>query len=109
AGGGAEEWDIARPARCFARMEYEEEAHVTDMHRRTNEAASLKPGETPLSPPEHRGNAEQALGSAKVRHSAEYYVPIEHHNPMELFASTVIYERDGKLTIYDKTQGVENV
>ncbi len=28
---------------------------------------------------------------------------------MELYASTVIFEGDGKLTIYDKTQGVQNV
>ena len=41
--------------------------------------------------------------------SAEYQIPIEHHNPMELFASTVIFEADGNLTVYDKTQGVQNV
>src|SRR5438552_11360228 len=34
---------------------------------------------------------------------------MEHHNPMELYASTGIYGRDGKLNIYDKTQGVQNV
>jgi xanthine dehydrogenase YagR molybdenum-binding subunit len=28
---------------------------------------------------------------------------------MELYASTVIFRNDGKLTIYDKTQGVQNV
>ena len=28
---------------------------------------------------------------------------------MELYAATVIYEDDGKLTVYDKTQGVQNV
>jgi len=28
---------------------------------------------------------------------------------MELYASTVIFEKDGKLTIFDKTQGVQNV
>jgi xanthine dehydrogenase YagR molybdenum-binding subunit len=28
---------------------------------------------------------------------------------MELYAATAIYEADGKLTIYDKTQGVQNV
>src|SRR4029079_2108345 len=39
----------------------------------------------------------------------EYYVPIEHHNPMELYASTVVHEPGGKLTVYDKTQGVQNV
>ncbi|MGH7247120.1 MAG: xanthine dehydrogenase family protein molybdopterin-binding subunit, partial [Pseudomonadota bacterium] len=46
---------------------------------------------------------------AEVRVHGEYFVPIEHHNPMELYASTAIFERDGKLTIYDKTQGVQNV
>ena len=44
-----------------------------------------------------------------MRHDGEYYVPIEHHNPMELYASTVIWHDDGKLTVYDKTQGVQNV
>jgi xanthine dehydrogenase YagR molybdenum-binding subunit len=44
-----------------------------------------------------------------VRHAGEYYVPIEHHNPMELYASTVIWDGDRKLTVYDKTQGVQNV
>ena len=28
---------------------------------------------------------------------------------MELYASTVIFEAGGKLTVYDKTQGVQNV
>ena len=52
---------------------------------------------------------EAALAAAAARHDGEYYVPIEHHNPMELYASTVIVENDGKLTVYDKTQGVQNV
>ena len=51
----------------------------------------------------------KAFAAAEVRHEAEYYVPIEHHNPMELFASTVIWDGGGKLTVYDKTQGVQNV
>src|SRR5262249_31329223 len=50
-----------------------------------------------------------AFTAAALRHDAEYSVPIEHHNPMELFASTVIVEPGGKLTVYDKTQGVQNV
>ncbi len=51
----------------------------------------------------------KAFAAAKVRHEAEYFIPIEHHNPMELFAATVIWNGDGKLTVYDKTQGVQNV
>jgi xanthine dehydrogenase YagR molybdenum-binding subunit len=60
-------------------------------------------------PPKTRGTPEKALAAALVRHDGEYYVPIEHHNPMELYASTAIYEKGGKLTVYDKTQGVQNV
>jgi xanthine dehydrogenase YagR molybdenum-binding subunit len=67
------------------------------------------PIEALFTPPKTRGRPEQALAAAAVRHAGEYYVPIEHHNPMELYASTVIYDSDGKLTVYDKTQGVQNV
>ena len=105
----AEEWEIARFAASLVRVEYKQEAHVTDLHQQRDAAVPLKPEATPFNPPKSRGKARQAFAAAKVRHEAEYYVPIEHHNPMELYASTVIYGRDGKLTIYDKTQGVQNV
>jgi xanthine dehydrogenase YagR molybdenum-binding subunit len=49
------------------------------------------------------------LAAAAVRQEGEYFVPIEHHNPMELYAATAIFEGNGKLTVYDKTQGVRNV
>jgi xanthine dehydrogenase YagR molybdenum-binding subunit len=62
-----------------------------------------------FTPPKPRGDVAAALAAAEVRHGGEYYVPIEHHNPMELYASTVIWDGGGKLTVYDKTQGVQNV
>jgi len=109
----AEESEIARFAASLARVEYEEEVHATDLYHQRGAAFALEspanPAENPFAPPKPRGAATQALAAAEVRHSGEYFVPIEHHNPMELFASTVIYERDAKLTVYDKTQGVQNV
>ncbi len=109
----AEEPEIARFAAALVRVEYGKEAHVTDLHRRRQAAIALaspaNPAENPFAPPKPRGAAEQAFAAASARHRGEYYVPIEHHNPMELFASTVIFEGDGKLAIYDKTQGVQNV
>jgi xanthine dehydrogenase YagR molybdenum-binding subunit len=59
-----------------------------------------------LSPAKPRGDAVMAYAAAEVRHEGSYSIP---HNPMELFASTVIWEGKGKLTDYDKTQGVQNV
>jgi xanthine dehydrogenase YagR molybdenum-binding subunit len=109
----AEESEIARFAASLVRVEYDKEAHVTDLRRQRDTAFALEapanPAENPFAPPKPRGTAEHAFAAAEVHHRGEYYVPIEHHNPMELYASTVIFEGDGKLTIYDKTQGVQNV
>jgi xanthine dehydrogenase YagR molybdenum-binding subunit len=110
---GAETSEIARSAASLVRVEYETEAHVTDIYRQRDAATPVKPPSNPIealfTPPKQRGTPEEALAAAAVRHQGEYYVPIEHHNPMELFASTVIYDGSGKLTVYDKTQGVQNV
>jgi xanthine dehydrogenase YagR molybdenum-binding subunit len=105
----AEELEIARFAVSLVRVEYNVEAHVTDLHRQRDMAFALQPGEDPFGPQKPRGTPEPAFAAAETRHRAEYYAPIEHHNPMELYASTVVFEPDGKLTVYDKTQGVQNV
>jgi xanthine dehydrogenase YagR molybdenum-binding subunit len=99
----AEDSETAKFAASLVRVEYEQEAHVTDLQQRLDEAKAID------TPPKPRGNADKALGTAAVRHEGEYFIPVEHHNPMELFASTVIWGADGKLTVYDKTQGVQNV
>ena len=43
-----------------------------------------------------------------MRVDAEYSMPVEHHNPMEPFAATAVWEGDGRITVYDKTQGPQN-
>ena len=98
----AEDWETARVAASQVRIEYQKEPHVTDLHAERSRAFAIDAPEKP------RGDAEKAFASAAVRHAAEYSIPTEHHNPMELFASTAIWEA-GQLTVYDKTQGVQNV
>ncbi len=109
----AETSEVARYAASLVKVEYEAEAFVTDVFRERDKAVPVgtpaNPMEAMFMPPKARGTPDQALAAAAVRHEAEYYIPIEHHNPMELFASTVIFEKGGKLTVYDKTQGVQNV
>jgi xanthine dehydrogenase YagR molybdenum-binding subunit len=105
----AEEWEIARFAASLVRVEYKDETHVTDVNRQRDDAIALDPGGNPFAPPRPRGTAERELAAAELRHQGEYYVPIEHHNPMELYASTAMGDGDGKLTVCDKTQGVQNV
>jgi xanthine dehydrogenase YagR molybdenum-binding subunit len=109
----AETSEAARFAASLVKVEYQQEPHVTDLDRARGAAkpipAPANPEEAMFAPPKPRGDAERALAAATVRHDAEYYVPNEHHNPMELYASTAVFESDGKLTVYDKTQGVQNV
>ena len=99
----AEEWEIARYAASLVHVEYEKQPFVTDLHKQRDQAFVVKKPDKP------RGHAQKAYASAEVRHEAEYFIPTEHHNPMELFASTAMWDRGGKLAVYDKTQGVQNV
>ncbi|HET9175569.1 MAG TPA: molybdopterin cofactor-binding domain-containing protein, partial [Pseudolabrys sp.] len=99
----AEEWETARFAATLVHVEYETEDHATDLHARLDKAYVVEKPDKP------RGNAAKALAAAAVRHEGEYFIPIEHHNPMELFAATAVWNGNGKLTVYDKTQGVQNV
>jgi xanthine dehydrogenase YagR molybdenum-binding subunit len=108
----AEEAEIACFAASLVEVTYRQEPHATDLHRPATTIAvpsPENPAENPFAPPKPRGNADHAFAAAAIQHSGEYYVPIEHHNPMELFASTVLIAPDGKLTVHDKTQGVQNV
>jgi xanthine dehydrogenase YagR molybdenum-binding subunit len=99
----AEDWETARFAASLVRVEYKHGPFATDLFAERDNAVAMKKPEKP------RGHADKAFAAAPVRHQAEYFIPNEHHNPMELYASTAIWEGDGKLTVYDKTQGVQNV
>src|SRR5215213_3375713 len=100
----AEDWETAKFAASRVRIEYsEDQTFATDLEATRSKAAEV---EQPHKP---RGDAAAALAGAAIRHEAEYFIPTEHHNPMELFASTVVWDGNDRLTVYDKTQGVQNV
>src|SRR6476646_10956691 len=55
----------------------------------------------------HRGDAEAAFASAPVKLDETYVTPAETHNPLELHATTAVWE-DSKLTLYESTQSIFN-
>ncbi|HEU4805104.1 MAG TPA: xanthine dehydrogenase family protein molybdopterin-binding subunit, partial [Nitrobacter sp.] len=81
----AEDFETATFAASLVRVEYDEQPHITDIERQRSNAIPL---DAPAKP---RGDAAQAFAASDIRHDAEYYVPVEHHNPMELFASTAVW------------------
>src|SRR5437879_2242663 len=54
-----------------------------------------------------RGDAEGAFASAPVKLYQTYVTPTETHNPLELHATTAVWE-DSKLTLYESTQSIFN-
>lgn len=106
----AETFEAARYAATLVRPEYEEAPHETNLLEHLNRAGEprrFKLGFKP--PPKPRGDADAAFAQAPYKVDAEFYSGVEHHNPMEMHATTVIRGSDGHLTIHDKTQGSQNV
>jgi xanthine dehydrogenase YagR molybdenum-binding subunit len=99
----AEDEDTARFAATLVEIQYQAESFATDLQANREQAIKV---DKPVKP---RGDAVKALAGASVRHDAEYVIPAEYHNPMELFAATAVWRQGGTLTVYNKTQGVQNV
>ncbi|MEN3289408.1 MAG: xanthine dehydrogenase YagR molybdenum-binding subunit, partial [Bradyrhizobium sp.] len=78
----AEDEDIARFAATLVEVRYREEPFTTDLQSQREQAYKV---DKPVKP---RGDAIKALAGATVRHDAEYVVPAEYHNPMELYGAT---------------------
>ena len=104
----ADTFEQARHAATLVIIEYKEEKSVTDLLQNQHLARKPKGKKLGFKKPKNRGHFEEAYQQSDVQITATYYQGNEHHNPMETFATTVEYRGEGKLTIYDKTQGVFN-
>ena len=93
----------ARMAAAQVHIEYRSEPHHTDLREQLGNTHKA-----PAELPEPRGDVDAALARSTARVDVEYETPVEHHNPMEPHASTVVVQPDGGLLIYDKTQGTQN-
>ncbi|HEY8560042.1 MAG TPA: xanthine dehydrogenase family protein molybdopterin-binding subunit [Pyrinomonadaceae bacterium] len=95
----AETFEQARFAARLVKATYAEEKAVTEIS---------KVQAQPSGGPPKRGNPQEVFQSAPVKIEAEYTIPIEHHNPMELHGAIALWEGD-RLTMFNKTQGVKDV
>lgn len=104
----AEDFETARRGSALIEITYHPEDHETDLLIQSAKAQYPGKGKSSFPPPpKPKGDSKKALNEAIYKVETKYTCPPEHHNPMEPHASTVMY-KDGKYTIYDKTQGVAN-
>ena len=101
----ADTFEAASEAALRVRVSYSEAkpAATFGADGLTEEDAAKVPGQRKLIP--QAGEAAAAIAAADVRHDAEYSTPTQHHNPIELFATTCVWSGD-ELTVYEPSQFV---
>ena len=105
----AETFEAARYAASLIKVAYEAEAHNTDFEVAVGDKYVPKKKRSGYMAPKNRGDAVKAFADAPLKVSGDYRLAPEHHNPMEMFASTVEWHDDGSITVHDKTQGSQVV
>jgi len=96
----ADTFERATYAASLVKAQYQKEEHHTDFHEQ------IKNG-TPLVGNPYkdyvRGEPD-AWKNAPVKIEAEYEMPLEVHQPMEMHGITVVWDGEDKVTLYEKTQ-----
>jgi xanthine dehydrogenase YagR molybdenum-binding subunit len=107
----ADTFERATHAAALVRVRYHAEPAVTTFEAAQPHAfapSAPRGGGGDSKPPKDydRGEPDKAFADAAVRLEQTYTLPTEHHNPMEPHATVAVWE-GSKLTLYDKTQGVD--
>src|SRR5438876_7303215 len=112
----AETFETAKAAADAVRATYAKEKPNVETELKADEDPDVVP--TTFRPQERlqsqRGDADGAFASAPVKLDQTYVTPAETHNPLELHATTAIWEGPSEspqstLTLYESSQGVVNL
>ncbi|MEP6846950.1 MAG: xanthine dehydrogenase family protein molybdopterin-binding subunit, partial [Panacibacter sp.] len=98
----ADTFERATYAASLVKAEYKKEESHTDFDKERKTGKSLEGSDDFKD--YVRGQVD-AWKNAPVKTEAEYSIPLEVHNPMEMHAVTVVWQGD-KVTVYDKTQSL---
>jgi len=105
----ADTFEAAKAAADAVRVTYQKEQPNVDTELKADDEPQVV--ETTFASTNRlqseRGDAERAFATAPVKLDQTYVTPTETHNPIELHATTAIWNGDN-LTLYDSTQGVVN-
>jgi xanthine dehydrogenase YagR molybdenum-binding subunit len=101
----ADTFEAAREGAYRAKFSYiEEKPSATFDSPGTSEEDASKVNERAKELPQ-AGDAEAAISSAEVSLDAQYETPPQHHNSIELFTTTCVWN-DDELTVYEPSQFV---
>jgi xanthine dehydrogenase YagR molybdenum-binding subunit len=93
----ADTFEAAREAAYKVKVDYDAEAPSHGFGAKGVTETTVK------KPMPKGGDAEKAFDEAEVKLVADYGTPTQHHNPIELFATTAVWDND-ELTLYEGSQ-----
>ncbi|HEY3951473.1 xanthine dehydrogenase family protein molybdopterin-binding subunit [Phenylobacterium sp.] len=99
----ADTYEAAREAGHKVAVRYAEEAPSATFDS-PGAAEQPKPS-NPQQPEPAKGDAEAAFAKAPLKIEARYSTPTQHHNPLELFTTTCVWDGP-RLTIYEPSQSM---
>lgn len=100
----ADTLERARYAAKLVQVQYKKQGHKTDLEK------NLGAGVTPSGPrfEDYKRGSTDAYKDAAVVVEAEYLLPDEMHNPMELSGIIAQWTGDDSVQVWTKTQGVKS-
>ena len=103
----ADTFEAAREAAFRVKIDYAEERPAAGFG---SEGAEPQPAAEASQGHEDPaiGDADAAFAAAPVRIEADYATPTQHHNPIELFTTTAVWD-NGRLTIHEPSQYVHGL
>jgi xanthine dehydrogenase YagR molybdenum-binding subunit len=104
----ANSFEAAREASHAAKVNYTAASPTTTFDSPGTTSAPAKGQLAQFKEDPKVGDFARAFGEADVKVSAAYETPAQHHNPLELFATSCVWNGDS-LTIYEPSQYVHGL
>ena len=104
----AETYEAAREAANRVRVSYVATKPATTLDSPGTTSAPAKGQVSRHKDDPKVGNFEKGFAESEVQFEATYETPTQHHNPMELFATSCVWNGD-RLTIYEPSQYVHGL
>jgi xanthine dehydrogenase YagR molybdenum-binding subunit len=101
----AESFEAAREAAHLVKVTYTAASPTASFDSPGTTSAPAKGQTARFKEDPKVGDFAEAFGRAEVKLDAAYETPTQHHNPMELFATSCVWNGD-RLTIYEPSQYV---
>jgi xanthine dehydrogenase YagR molybdenum-binding subunit len=101
----ADTYEAAREAAHAVKVNYTAAAATASFDSPGTTSARAKGQLAQFKEDPEVGDFTKAFGEAEVKLTAAYETPAQHHNPMELFATSCVWNGD-RLTIYEPSQYV---